>query len=318
MRHQGDLNTLMNCATVRGSVVISQYTGDVAALIGIRAIDGNLVVESNFNMKQLLLPDVQQITGELSLRNNTQIKEVDTGRLRSVSRFIAEVNPSLVKVGFPSGLRYVDYLRVTDSMLKGIDGLNMEQAGEIEFSANRYLTAVKLDHLQSMNGRLLITDNAPDSSFSARRLGSIAGNVTMTQLATIALPSLTTLGTGLHLHQGSMRELVMDNLTSLAETLSIYANPELESLSFQSLETIGGALLITDNPKLQQVTAFPNLKSVSGSVEVTGGPLQEIQLNNLQDVAGAVKIITSSKAACREGELIGFSKKVVKGKFECK
>ncbi|KAI9595656.1 hypothetical protein BDF19DRAFT_413542 [Syncephalis fuscata] len=316
--NQAQLDSLAGCSVVHGPITISGYNGETASFNDVRAIEGNLIVDNNFGMRRLILPNVKQITGDFTLRNNTQLKDVDTPNLKSASRIIAEVNPVLTNLGFPSGLAYVDMLRIVDSMIKQVNGLVMEQAGEIEFSANRYLTNVNLDNLKGMSGRLLITDNSKDASFRAKKLNTIAGNVTMTQLHGIDMPSLTTLGTGFHLHQNLMQEVKIDNLTSVAQSLSIYANEALESASFHSLETIGGALLIADNPSLKTVSGFPNLKTITGSLEATGGPFKELRFENLQDVAGAVKIQSSEKANCRNGELIGFSKQVVKGKFECK
>ncbi|RKP23959.1 hypothetical protein SYNPS1DRAFT_17845 [Syncephalis pseudoplumigaleata] len=316
--NQAQLDSLAGCTTVYGPVTISGYNGDTAVLPSVRAIEGNLIVEHNFGMRQLQLPSVQQISGDFTLRNNTQLKEVDAAKLKTVNRFTAQVNPVLAKLGFPAGLAHVDVFRVIDSMVKQVNGLVMEQVGEIEFSANRYLASISLDRLKSMSGRLLITDNAKGASFRARKLDSIAGNVTMTQLQSIELPALVTLGTGFHLHQNSMKEVQLDNLTSIAQSLSIYANDALESASFRSLETIGGALLIADNPSLRVVAGFPSLKAISGSMEAINGPFKELHFESLQDVAGAVKIQSTEKAACRDGDLLGFSKQVVKGKFECK
>jgi hypothetical protein len=317
IRGQGELDALAGCRTIEGTVRISNYAGTSAKLAGVQIIQGNLLFEHNYHLLQISLPDLQQVSGTFTLHNHTQLTQVDMPRMRAIKTLNVQVNPTLSKLNFPSGLVSNQHFRIVDSMLESVEGLLMEEANEIEFSANRYLTSVQLNELKIIHERLLITSNADQVHFSAPRLTSIKGNTTLTQLASMTLDALEQLGSGLHIHETHLETIKLDNLTALADTLSIIDNAQLVNISFASLETIGGALIIQDNSQLKVVDGFPQLKQIRGSIEIANNPLQRITFESLKDVAGAVNISTTSQATCKEGELLDFPQKVVKGKFTC-
>lgn len=72
-------------------------------------------------------------------------------------------------------------------------------------------------------------------------------------------------------------------MTDVSGTLTVAGNNKLEKLSVPELQSLGGALLVANNTRLDTVEAFPKLEQVDGSVDLTGS-FRHIDLPKLQNV----------------------------------
>ena len=75
--------------------------------------------------------------------------------------------------------------------------------------------------------------------------------------------------------------------------LLIYNFASLNSMSFPTLNSIGGDFLFAQNPAMQNISGFPNLVKIGGSINITGN-FDSIDFPNLNSVGGTVHIQSTS------------------------
>lgn len=75
--------------------------------------------------------------------------------------------------------------------------------------------------------------------------------------------------------------------------LLIYDFTSLKTMSFPTLNSIGGDFLFAQNPSVENINGFPNLAKVGGNLNLTGN-FDSINFPNLNSVGGSVYIQSSS------------------------
>lgn len=138
--------------------------------------------------------------------------------------------------------------------------------------------AIRLPMLTSIDGDLIIgSASSPASSdivlSALTRVGGSVRIVQTTGEGAIRMPRLTDIGAHLDLSHGTFA-LDLPVLTTLGADLRI-ANSHLLSVAFDTLQTIGGSLVLTDNTLAPEVTFTVNrLESIARDIVLSG----EVQL----------------------------------------
>jgi hypothetical protein len=156
------------------------------------------------------------------------------------------------------------------------------RAGHFPISGNNNLASLDMGGLNSVAGSFQLRSNPALTSFGATYLRSIGSD------------------TGRDGEQPSFRGLdivnnqVLDDfyglgfLQSVAGSIFVANNPEIERLYFQQLETVDNNIHITNMPKLEEFLHQYDL-SVGDSVIFENLPLvQEIRLARLQTLSGGI------------------------------
>jgi hypothetical protein len=121
-----------------------------------------------------------------------------------------------------------------------------------------------------------------------RDVEAITGDLTIHfagAIQSLQLPSLRVVGGTLSIHfLNHATRVELPQLRSVAGTLRVSAVAQLSSLDLSALQ-VAGAIEIRDNPTLRSLR-LPGVTELRGNLTVRGNPLTELDLSNLQSVAG--------------------------------
>lgn len=161
-----ELNGIRGCQVFDGSITIQNMTlaDDLLNLSQLQQVHGDLIINGNADVSQIVLASLQQVDGQLKFQNNRQLKRLDLTQLTSVKSLEISVQPALDLIQFPSGLSQIETLTVTDTIASKIEGLTTSKMKDITIANNIYLRDINLNHLQQVGGVISISANSPNLS----------------------------------------------------------------------------------------------------------------------------------------------------------
>lgn len=172
-----DLDSIRNCQVFDGSITIQNMSfieDNLLNLSQLQQIHGDLIIDSNNGLSQIVLASLRQVDGQLKFQNNVQLKRLDLTQLTTVQSLEISVQPSLDIIQFPSGLSHIDALKVTDTIANKIEGLTTSKIKDINIANNIYLKDINLNHLQQIGGVISISANSPNLSLDVSSESLIA------------------------------------------------------------------------------------------------------------------------------------------------
>ena len=225
----------------------------------------------------------------LLVRENPRLQVLNLGQLDDPSymNVTAEISLDLPSLQFISMGLY----------LSGVTGLSapvLSSAGAINISSSS-MTEINFPELSWSNSDISIADNPLLTSILFPKLEFATSTLTIgnnSHLETVDVSSMNNLY-GLNIsHNGRLLELNLPVLLGMGSSsfvgpldlsqkllLNIESNANLTNVSMPVLQTVGkdiGALanssgiVVKNNPELQILDAFPMLKFVNGSVNISG------------------------------------------------
>ena len=137
-----------------------------------------------------------------------------------------------------------------------------------------------------------IIGNPPDVIVELPALLSVIG-ANFSSIGSLDISVLQNTENSLVFDTGTLTSIIAPELVSVGYDLIISNFTLLNTLSFPKLEFIGGSFIINGNPQLQNITAFPALSTVLGSIDWTGS-FDYASLPQLNFVGGGVNVQSSS------------------------
>jgi hypothetical protein len=161
-----ELDNIRNCQVIEGSITIQNMSSstDLLNLSQLQQVHGDLIIDGNSDISQVVLASLKQVDGQLKFQNNLQLKRLDLTQLTSVQSLEISVQPALDMIQFPSGLSQIDTFKVTDTIASKIEGLTTSKMKDIYIANNVYLKDINLNHLQQVGGVISISANSPNLS----------------------------------------------------------------------------------------------------------------------------------------------------------
>lgn len=133
------------------------------------------------------------------------------------------------------------------------------------------------------------------------------------EVGSVNMPSVAHVEGDLSFHNSDMASLNLDSLERVGGTMVIANNNHIADMSFKKLELVGGALSIANNSQLTTIKGYPSLTAVHGTVDLAGG-FEKYELPALQDVRGGMRIQTTNENfSCMDAEKTFKYGSVVKG-----
>jgi hypothetical protein len=162
------------CQTVKGSIYIQNFTAnEIINLSGLQRVHGDLIIDGNRGLTQIILVNLAQVDGELKLKDSLLLKRIDFPKLTSVRSLELSILPLLETVQFSQGLsEVVDAITITDTAIKAIEGLTVNKVGNVSIANNVNLTRIDLSHLEQIDGVISISANSPHTILDVRLLFS--------------------------------------------------------------------------------------------------------------------------------------------------
>ena len=210
------------------------------------------------------------IDENFELNGLTILSNLNFGSLSSVKRIQWTALPALDELSFTTEVTKADEISITNTNLKSLDGINLEQVRIFDVTNNLYLSKMELQ-LGNITQQLTLQANSRDLVVSFPNL-QWAYNMTFRNCSEVKLPSLASVNGSMGFVDNYFESFSAPNLTKTGPggSLVFVSNSRLTNISIPRLESIGGTYQIANNTKLDTVDGFPILKSVGGAIDFRG------------------------------------------------
>ncbi|KAL2757978.1 hypothetical protein ACRALDRAFT_1080001 [Sodiomyces alcalophilus JCM 7366] len=308
--------TNIPCRTMQGSIEVSPDLTGVVALDGPETIKGDLIVNNVTQLVRLSSNTLSAIEGRFEMSGLTALSELEFTSLASVGEIHWLHLPFLGEFAFGiAGVTEAKSVRVSDTFLGSLDGLNLATVDSLHINNNNRLVSYSTQ-LANVSTILEITSNNPNLNITLANL-VWAEEIRIGNAASLEVPSLEVVNGSMYLDQNSFESFSAPNLTMADKgAISFTNNTELTNISFPQLESIGGGLTILNNTALDKIQGFPKLEQVGGAI-LFGGEFTDVKLPALNDVKGAFDVVSTENIQDVCEELGDLEKSVVQGTYNC-
>lgn len=252
IKSQADASELaVRCSRHRGDVVIDPTTAGTITLDGLKVIDGNLIVDNARNVTSIGCTTLTSVGDTLKLSGLTGLYNLAFDSLRSVGAIDFEALPNLQSLGFTTGVSSAGSIRITNTALASLVGIQLETVGDFDIANNRHLREINVNEIANITGYANFAANSPDLQVNFPNLASVQ-NMTFRNLSHIELPSLRTTTGLLGFYSNMFTTFEAANLTSTGP-LVFADNGYLTELSLPSLERVDGGFQIANNTLLKGI-----------------------------------------------------------------
>lgn len=317
IQNSGDATALASCRTFSGSIAIATDTTDSIALGGIEKITGDLVVKNNSQIPSLSADRLTEIGKAFILDGVQGLNSLSFPSLRTVDTIRWNAfGPNLQSLGFDRQVTKAATVDIQNTQLQSLDGINVETLETLYLANNRYIANISMQ-LGNVTKGVTLEANNPEVTVEFPNL-IWAFNLTFRNCSKISLPSLESLNGSLGLYGNVIEDFIAPNLTKVGAALAIVSNTELTNISFPLLETVNADLQVANNTKLSKVNNFPELKTIGGAFDFNGN-FTEVSTPALNDVKGAFNLQSTGDVSkpCDEFYKPLKSKGKIQGKYVC-
>lgn len=316
IQNAGDATALATCSTFSGSIAIATDTAEDIALNGIERLNGNLVAQDNNAMTRLSADSLETLDGEMHLSGLTRLFNLGFPQLKTVNKITWNALPLLQDLGFTSQVESAQEIRIENTALRSLEGLNIEEIDSLFIANNAYINEISMQ-LGNVSDSLTFADNNEKVVVTLPNL-IWATNLTFRFCGSVELPSLETLNGSLGFYNNGFESFSAPNLTSIGEALAVVANEKLSNLTFPALTKVNGNLQLANNTALDDVSGFPQLESILGAFDLSGN-MSNVETPKLDDVRGTFNLQSTGNVTedCAFYKNLKDDKKI-QGPFFCK
>lgn len=310
---QADLDKL-NCATFQGDIVIE---GDLtsASLASIQQVKGSLSIKNATQLQAFTADSLIAVSDTLSLTDLTVLSTLTIPSLAKVGTLQLQALPALEQLSFTSGLSDAQTIFISDTELSSLKGLNIISVDTLDVNNNKNLQQVNIP-LQYASTSLAVTYNAEAVSVTFDDL-IWANNITFRDVGSISLDNLTAVNQSLAFFNNTLESIVLDKLETIGGALSISDNDDLNEIEIPELTSIGGAFIVTGDGNLDSVSGLDSLKTVGGAITFSG-KFTNASLPSLTSVKGGATINSTGNLDCSAFNALS-KKGAIQGKgYSCK
>lgn len=233
-----------------------------------KRINGDLVMTEATNVTGLTADSLQTIDGDFRLLNNQLLSQLSFPFLTGCQQLNFEGLPNLNTLDFDTNLRRTAKLRIENTFLANLGGINLQEVGEIYIANNPMLQSLSFQ-VSNIVGPITIMSNGDRLEANFPNLES-AKNMTFRNCPTVSIPSLHNVTGHLGFYESTMQSISAANLTGIGGTLAINDNTQLTNISMPLLKKIVGGLQVENNTVLQEIS-FPEVEQIGGALSFLGG-----------------------------------------------
>ncbi|KAL5050301.1 hypothetical protein BDW71DRAFT_173566 [Aspergillus fruticulosus] len=291
---QSDLDGYNTCETLDGDVELSDSLTGSVTINGVQRIKGALTSTGGANITSLSAPSLQTIDETFKLDGATSLTSLDFPQLTSVGEIDFQAVPVLQSLGFTKGVTKAGSVSIINTGLTSLNGISLNSVGSFIVTDNTQLETVDVNNLKNATNLINFAGNYVELEISLPNLAT-GTNLTIRNVSSVSLPSLTKLEGQLGFWGNSFSSLSAPNLTESGD-LVFEDNPQLSNLSLPVLETVNGGFLITRNDKLSTIN-FPKLATVTGAIDFSGA-FDKATLPSLKNVRGGFNMQSTGNFSC--------------------
>lgn len=195
------------------------------SLDGIQEIIENLVVGGAGSLTSLSAPDLRRIDGNFMLSNATFLSTINFASLTVVGNIDWSALPAISALSFDAGISQVNDVVIRNTFLSTLKGLNLMNADNVYINNNNRLKIIELP-LETWKISIAIRDNGLATAVEFPLLRT-AGAITLLNVSSISLPSLSYLAGGIALLGTGCESLIVDSLSVITTKLHLHDNQAL-------------------------------------------------------------------------------------------
>ncbi|OJD09889.1 hypothetical protein AJ78_08875 [Emergomyces pasteurianus Ep9510] len=296
LENQGDANALSSCKKFDGDLIIAaKYPKGEIRLESIQEITGSLIAKGTQNLTALFAPQLRSISDTFMLSGAIELRTIQCDSLTQVGALNFEALPNVQQLAFTKGINTAKSVRISNTDLNNLKGIELEIVGDMEISNNPHLMEADVAQITNITGYCSFSANHMDLKISFPRLEG-ALNMTFRNASTVDLPSLKKTEGLLGFYSNYFESFYAPNLTSTGD-LVFADNPAVNNISLPALETIRGAFQIANNTDLATIDGVPSLKTIYGALDFTG-KISKVKLPKLDEVRGEFNLQTTEDLDC--------------------
>lgn len=268
IENSGDATAIASCSTYSGSIAVATGMADDISFGQLKEIDGDLTIETNNNVKRIDGNGLEKISGELSIKDTTQLAALSFPKLDEVKKLTFIGLASLRSLAFDKGITTVEDLWIQNTELQNLAGINLKKAKSVVITANKAITNITMG-LTNLTGPVDISNNNAKVEVSFPNLES-ATNMSFRAVGNLSLPALKTVTPGsFGIFNSDLKSFYALNFTETKDAFTIFNNTQLEDMSLGSLEKVGSSFRVESNTKLGEIK-MPELESVGAALDISG------------------------------------------------
>jgi hypothetical protein len=264
IQNGGDATAIATCSTFSGSIAVATGVGEDVSLDGVEKIDGNLIIRSNPNIKRFAGADLEEVSGQLTLDNVAEIAALSFPKLTTVGTLFLNGLPNLRTLEFTEGISKADGIRIENTNLQNLNGIDLEdEVEQIILANNKQIDTIIMDNIVNITKSLNLAFNNDQVNVSFSELES-ANNISLRAIGSLNIPSLAKINSGDFgvFESDNLASIAAANLTKIDGALVINNNKGLKNISIAALTDVGANLQIANNTDLHKHDGFPKLKNV--------------------------------------------------------
>ncbi|EJP61822.1 ecm33-like protein [Beauveria bassiana ARSEF 2860] len=314
------VNPTFDCDTIDAKVTVSPSLQGNLQIDGPKVFKQDFVVSNTSNLLSISSSSLQTIGGEFLVEDAGLLASIDLPKLTKLNKLTFRRLGQLNKLTFSSsGVSQASSVDFSDLFLSDLSGIKLATVDSLTINNNKRLA--KFDsNLVNITKTLIITNNGNDMQVNLTDLES-AYEIQVSNIKSLGTPALKEIQNGIKFDTNpNLETYEAANLTSVGTSknggsVSFINNGKLTNISFPLLKTISGDLTIVNNTKLEEITGFPELKSVENML--LGGSFENAELPKLDDVKGTINVKSTSNLTDVCKFFNGLKGKVVQGKVNC-
>lgn len=304
-----ELAEVAACSTAVGDITVQGDAFGSIELTGVEAIYGDFFVKNATQAVVLNAPTLELVSGQFSLTGNTILGSLNLAQLTTVGTLNFNALPALEKMGLTSGITSAESVIISDTGLTSLDGINVYKLKVFNVNNN--------DDIESINAGLQSVTDTLSISYNAEKVDVILDdlktckNLNLQSINSFSAANLTEITGSLSFVSNNLDKIEIKGLKTIADSLSINKNPDLEEIDFPKLTKIGGALYIQNNEALESIGGFDEVERIGGTLNITGD-FQNASFPSLDRVSGSFYFKSTGDMGC--GDLKDID---VNGKSTC-
>lgn len=177
--------------------------------------------------------------------------------------------PSFQGLSFDTGLTETESIYISNTGLINLSGFTPVVVDSIDVNNNPYLETINFNELENATSSLSFQANAPNTIIQFESLQFVSGNLTFRNISGLSVPDLQNVTGSFTCYSCAMATFKATWVQSVGGTLG-FVSTDLQSLQFPDLTYIGGGFQISNNSQLAELSGFPWLDSVDGSMILNG------------------------------------------------
>lgn len=188
-------------------------------------------------------------------------------KLEEVDSLEFEALPKLQHLGFDKGISKATNVRISNTGLSSLDGIELDDVTDFDINSNPALTDINVSEIGKVKGLAQFSANAIALKIKFPNLTS-AKRMTFRNVSDVELPSLESTDGLLGFYSNFFHNFSAPNLTE-AGSVVFDANSKLSNFSLPKLTKVKDAFQVANNTKLSDLEGFPKLEK-AGNVDLYG------------------------------------------------